>query len=39
MSTVRINYGSTVGKLKIMHAVNNGPYLAPADQKKGNAWP
>ncbi len=37
MSTVRINYGSTVGKLKIMHAVNNGPYLAPADQKKGNA--
>jgi hypothetical protein len=37
MSNVHINYGATLGKIKVMHAVNNGPYPAPADQKKRNA--
>ena len=37
MSTVSIHYGKTVGDIKIMHAVNNGPYPAREDQKRGNA--
>ncbi|MBQ9743896.1 MAG: hypothetical protein IJW19_02105 [Clostridia bacterium] len=36
MSTVKINFGKTVGKIKNMHAVNNGPIIAGSDQTRGN---
>ena len=36
MSTVKINYSNEVGKVKIMHAVNNGPVVAGKDQTRGN---
>ena len=36
MSTVKINYSSEIGKIKVMHAVNNGPVVAGKDQTRGN---
>lgn len=36
MSTVKIDFSKEVGKIKVMHAVNNGPNVAGTDQKRGN---
>ena len=36
MSTVKIDYSNSVGKIKVMHAVNNGPVVAGKDQTRGN---
>ena len=36
MSHVHVNFAKTVGKIKIMHAVNNGPFVAGPDQTRGN---
>ena len=36
MSTVNINYTKETGKIKVMHAVNNGPVVAGKDQTRGN---
>ncbi|MBQ8146491.1 MAG: hypothetical protein IJ039_06870 [Clostridia bacterium] len=36
MSTVKIDYSKSVGKVKIMHAVNNGPVVAGKEQTRGN---
>ena len=36
MSTVKINFGKAVGRIKNMHAVNNGPIVAGSDQTRGN---
>ena len=36
MSTVKINYAKETGKIKVMHAVNNGPAVAGKDQTRGN---
>lgn len=36
MSTVSINYSNKLGKIKVMHAVNNGPVVAGKDQTRGN---
>ncbi len=36
MSTVNINYSKENGKIKVMHAVNNGPVVAGKDQTRGN---
>jgi len=36
MSTVKIDYSSAVGNIKVMHAVNNGPVVAGKDQTRGN---
>ncbi len=36
MSNVNINFNKSLGKIKDMHAVNNGPIVAGSDQTKGN---
>ncbi|MBP3495772.1 MAG: hypothetical protein J6K52_06135 [Clostridia bacterium] len=36
MSTVKIDYSNTVGKIKVMHAVNNGPVVTGKEQSRGN---
>ncbi|MBQ7353592.1 MAG: hypothetical protein IJW54_06305 [Clostridia bacterium] len=36
MSNVRIDYSMATGKIKPMHAVNNGPVIAGKDQTRGN---
>ncbi|MBQ8163205.1 MAG: hypothetical protein IJZ93_02415 [Clostridia bacterium] len=36
MSTVKIYYSKEIGKIKIMHAVNNGPVVAGKEQTRGN---
>ena len=36
MSTININYSKEIGKVKVMHAVNNGPAVAGKDQTRGN---
>lgn len=36
MERVLVNYGKELGKVKPMHAVNNGPECAKADQTRGN---
>ena len=36
MSTVKIDYSKEIGKIKVMHAVNNGPVVAGKDQTRGN---
>jgi len=36
MSNVFIDYSKNVGKIKIMHAVNNGPSVSRGDQTRGN---
>ena len=36
MSTVKIDYSKETGKIKVMHAVNNGPVVAGKEQTRGN---
>ena len=36
MSTVNINLSKQIGKMKIMHAVNNGPCVSSGVQTRGN---
>lgn len=36
MSTVRLNFNKEIGKIKVMHGVNNGPDVSGADQTRGN---
>ncbi len=36
MSTVKIDFEKALGKIKVMHAVNNGPIVAGKDQKRSN---
>ena len=36
MSIINIDFNKTVGDIKIMHAVNNGPVIAGKDQTRGN---
>lgn len=36
MPTVTLNFNKKIGDIKIMHAVNNGPIVTKADQKRGN---
>ncbi|MBQ4585083.1 MAG: hypothetical protein IJA82_02615 [Clostridia bacterium] len=36
MSNVKIDFSKEIGKIKAMHAVNNGPKVAGKDQKCGN---
>lgn len=36
MSTVKIDFEKKIGKVNVMHAVNNGPCVAGADQTRGN---
>ncbi|MBO5212141.1 MAG: hypothetical protein J6B60_01225 [Clostridia bacterium] len=36
MSTVKIDYSKSIDKIKIMHAVNNGPVFAGKEQTRGN---
>ena len=35
---VKINLDNEIGKMKIMHAVNNGPVVAGPDQTRGNEY-
>ena len=35
---VKIDFDKVIGKIKPMHAVNNGPYPAGTDQKRGNFY-
>ena len=36
MANVKINLNNIIGKIKNMHAVNNGPIVAGSDQTRGN---
>ena len=36
MGTVRINFNKNIGKIKMMHGVNNGPSVSGTDQVRGN---
>ena len=36
MSNVSIDFNKKAGKIKIMHAVNNGPHVTRGDQMRGN---
>ena len=36
MSNISVDFSKEIGKIKIMHAVNNGPHVAGTDQKRGN---
>ena len=36
MSNVTVNFNNEINKIKIMHAVNNGPDVSGADQVRGN---
>lgn len=36
MSTVKIDFEKKIGKVNVMHAVNNGPCVAGPDQTRGN---
>ncbi len=36
MSNVKIDFSKQIGKIKVMHAVNNGPKVAGNDQRSGN---
>ncbi len=36
MSSVKVDYLISAGKIKVMHAVNNGPVVAGKDQTRGN---
>lgn len=38
MSNVKIDFSKEIGKIKAMHAVNNGPVVAGKDQTRGNEW-
>ncbi len=36
MSNINVDFSRTSGKIKIMHAVNNGPHVTRGDQVRGN---
>ena len=36
MSNVNIDFSKKAGKIKVMHAVNNGPHVTRGDQMRGN---
>ena len=36
MSNIRVNFNNIVGAMKIMHGVNNGPFVSGNDQVRGN---
>lgn len=36
MSNINIDFNKKAGKIKIMHAVNNGPHVTRGDQVRGN---
>ena len=36
MSNITINFSENTGKVKVMHAVNNGPHVSRGDQVRGN---
>ena len=36
MSNINIDFNKKAGKIKIMHAVNNGPHVTRGDQMRGN---
>ena len=36
MSTIKVNFNKEIDKIRIMHAVNNGPVVAGGDQTRGN---
>ena len=36
MADIKINFDKIIGKIKNMHAVNNGPIVAGSDQTRGN---
>ena len=36
MSNVNIDFNKKAGKIKVMHAVNNGPHVTRGDQVRGN---
>ena len=36
MNNVKVNFNNEIGKIKIMHAVNNGPFVSGNDQTRGN---
>ncbi|MBO5439814.1 MAG: hypothetical protein J6A53_04075 [Clostridia bacterium] len=36
MSSINVNFNKVSGKIKPMHAVNNGPHVTRGDQKRGN---
>ena len=36
MSNVNIDFSKKTGKIKVMHAVNNGPHVTRGDQVRGN---
>ncbi|MBO5439815.1 MAG: hypothetical protein J6A53_04080 [Clostridia bacterium] len=36
MSTIKVNFNKEIDKIRIMHAVNNGPVVAGSDQTRGN---
>ncbi len=36
MSSINVNFNKVSGKIKVMHAVNNGPHVTRGDQKRGN---
>ena len=36
MANIKVNFNNSIGKIKPMHAVNNGPIIARKDQSRGN---
>ena len=36
MTNVKVNFNKEIGKIKVMHAVNNGPCVSGKDQTRGN---
>ena len=36
MSNVKLDFNNKIGKIKVMHAVNNGPSVSGSDQVRGN---
>lgn len=36
MSVVNVNFNKQIGKMKVMHAVNNGPCVGGSEQTRGN---
>ena len=36
MSNINVDFSRTSGKIKVMHAVNNGPHVTRGDQMRGN---
>ena len=36
MSTIKVNFNKEIDKIRMMHAVNNGPVVAGSDQTRGN---